>query len=248
MKTPKVLTIAGSDSSGGAGIAADLKTFAKFNIYGAAVITAITAQNKKEVRKIFPVPAPIISTQLETTLQEIKPDAVKTAMLYNTETIKVISSILRKYKIKNLLIDPVMTSTSGKILLKKSAIKMLIKKLFPLSILVTPNIEEAQKLANIEIKTPIDIKTACIKINKLGAENILIKGGHFKGESCSDILYFENKFYTFTLPRLKSKNIRATGCALSAAISCYIATGFNLPSACKKAKKFVYDLIHSYKY
>lgn len=243
MKTPKVLTIAGLDSSGGAGISADLKTFAALKTDGAAIVTAITAQNAEEVKNIFPLPPTVVSRQLETTLKEIKPYAVKTGMLYNGRIMETIVKKLKKYKIKNMVIDPVMTSTSGKPLIEKNAIKTLVKKLFPLAILVTPNIEEAQKIAGVKIKTTGDVKTACKKINELGAKNVIIKGGHLTGKNCTDILYFKGKFYRFASPRIKTKNIRGTGCTLSAAIAVYLAKGFTLPDACKKAKKYILQVI-----
>jgi hydroxymethylpyrimidine/phosphomethylpyrimidine kinase len=243
MNTPKTLTIAGSDSSGQAGIAADLRTFTNLKVHGSAILTAITAQNAKTVNAIFNIPLPILSAQLETTLKEIRFDSVKTGMLSNVKIIDTISRKLKKYKVKNLVIDPVMTSTSGKTLLEKSAVQTLIKKLFPLSTLITPNLPEAGKLTGIKITTAADIKTACKKINKLGAKNILIKGGHVNLDKCSDVLYCAEKFYFFALPRIKTKNTRGTGCMLSAAIAAYLARNFELPSACMKAKKYVARII-----
>jgi len=239
MSIAKVLSIAGLDSSGGAGISADIKTFTALKVYGASIVTAITAQNTKKITGVFPLPPTILSAQLETTLKDIKFDAVKTGMLTNGKLIEIVVQKLKKYKVKNIVIDPVMISTEGTALLKPSAIKILVKKLFPIATLVTPNIAEVQKLVGIKIKNIDDIKLACKKIKKLGAKNVLIKGGHLNSEICVDTLYAKNKFYSFSCLKVKTKNTHGTGCTLSAAITAYLAKGEKIDAAVGKAKQYI---------
>jgi hydroxymethylpyrimidine/phosphomethylpyrimidine kinase len=176
----KVLTIAGSDSGAGAGIQADLKTFAALGVYGASVLTAVTAQNSIGVQDVRIMDEDIINSQIDSVLSDIGASAVKTGMLANRKIIKLVSKKLEEYKIQNLIVDPVMVSESGDALLEEEAVMSYVRDLIPMSTLVTPNILEAEKITNINISTEQHIEKAGKKIMDLGAKNVLIKGGHFK--------------------------------------------------------------------
>ncbi|MBI5375807.1 MAG: bifunctional hydroxymethylpyrimidine kinase/phosphomethylpyrimidine kinase [Candidatus Schekmanbacteria bacterium] len=234
----KVLTIAGSDSGGGAGVQADLRVVNSMGGYGATVITAITAQNTLGIESIFSLPADIVENQLDAVLRDIKFDAVKTGMLYTSALINVTAARLKHYKVRNLVVDPVTVSKGGNILLKKEAIKSLVEKIFPLSILVTPNIDEATVLSGINIKNIDDMKSAAKVIVKLGAKNVLVKGGHLKGAPV-DVFYNGRAFTLFEGKRIESKNTHGIGCMFSAFIASLLACGFDLKSAVSKAKEYV---------
>jgi hydroxymethylpyrimidine/phosphomethylpyrimidine kinase len=237
---PKVLTIAGSDPSGGAGIQADLKTFTALGVYGMSVITAVTAQNTQKVNSVYALPAKMVRDQLEAVITDIKPDFIKIGMLSNTDIIETVTDILRKYKFKNIILDPVMVSKSGDRLLEESAIISLKKKLIPLAFLLTPNIIEAEILTGIKI---IDfesiIKTAEILI-KMGAKNVLIKGGHLKGDICKDFLLAGNKYIILSRWRIRTKNTHGTGCTYSSAIASFLAKGEDLETAVQKARDYLH--------
>ena len=192
----KILTIAGSDSGGGAGIQADLKTITSLGGYGMSVITAITAQNSRGISGIEPVSSELIKKQITCIFEDFGADAVKTGMLFNSEITGIVAKMLKKYKVKNLVVDPVMVAKSGDFLLHKKAVVALKKELIPVAFLITQNLYEASELTGKKVNTISDMKLAARKIHKAGAKNVLIKGGHLKGDA-TDILYDGKNFHQF---------------------------------------------------
>ncbi|MBI2523431.1 bifunctional hydroxymethylpyrimidine kinase/phosphomethylpyrimidine kinase [Candidatus Woesearchaeota archaeon] len=243
-KIPKALTIAGSDSGGGAGIQADLKTFSALGVHGSSVITAITAQNTKEVIAVYNVQLDILEKQIDAVLSDIGADAAKVGMLSNLGIIKAIANKLKYYKIKNIVLDPVMIAASGAKLLEDSAINALKKDLIPLALITTPNIPEAEVLINFKIKTLEDVKNAAKEILKLGCKSVLIKGGHLdiSNNYVIDIFYNGKTFM-----EIKNKKINkighGTGCTLSSAIAANIAKGMELKEAVKNAVSYVHNAL-----
>ena len=243
-KIPKALTIAGSDSGAGAGIQADLKTFSALGVHGSSVITAITAQNTKEVTAVHNVPLDIIEKQIDAVLSDIGADAVKIGMLSNSEIIMTISKKLKNYNVKNIVLDPVMVSASGAKLLEDSAIEALKKELIPLALIITPNIPEAEVLVNFKIKTLEDVKNAAKEILKLGCKTVLIKGGHLNisNNEVIDIFYDGHNFVEIKNKKI-DKNGHGTGCTLSSAIAANIAKGMELKEAVKNAISYVHNAL-----
>jgi hydroxymethylpyrimidine kinase/phosphomethylpyrimidine kinase len=239
----KVLTIAGSDSSGGAGIQADIKTFAAHRHVGGSVITSVTSQNSKGVRSRQDLPSGVIEDQLGAVFEDGRPVSTKTGMLGNREIVESVAKSLKRNKVKNLVIDPVIRSSSGKVLLSKDGVKTMKEKLFPLALLVTPNISEAEELSGLKIKKTSDRLRVAKAILKTGVKNVLIKGGHLKGQP-EDFFYDGKKPLTFTSERISVKGLHGTGCVLSAAIVCALAEGKKLPEAIAQAKKFIQESIH----
>ncbi|MDF2948903.1 MAG: bifunctional hydroxymethylpyrimidine kinase/phosphomethylpyrimidine kinase [Sedimentibacter sp.] len=234
----KVLTIAGSDSSGGAGIQADLKTMTSHKIYGMSVITALTAQNTTGVFGIYESSPEFVSLQLDAVFSDIYPDAVKIGMVSNKEIISVIADKLVEYKAKNIVLDPVMVATSGSRLFKDDAIEMLIKKLVPFAKVITPNIHEAEVLCGFVISNKKDMQKAAIKISEIYSGGILIKGGHLT--ECSDDLLFEHdEFIWYEQSKINNPNTHGTGCTLSSAIACNLAEGFNIKESIQNAKNYI---------
>lgn len=238
----KVLTIGGSDSSGGAGIQADLKTFAALGVYGTSVITSVTAQNTVGIQGIIDLHSRFISLQIESVFSDIGVDAIKIGMTPSNEIIEVVSRSLKKQRLKNIVLDPVISSKSGTPLLNPGAKANLVKKMFPLALLVTPNIPEARLLTGISIKNYSDIKTAAKRIHKLGVKNVLIKGGHFRGKAV-DTFYDGNVFRFYETNRIPDKNVHGTGCTLASAIAAELAKETPLPGAIQSAKKYITDAI-----
>lgn len=237
---PVVLTIAGSDSSGGAGIQADLKTFTALGVYGMSVITAITSQNTKKVNSVYPLPSKIVRDQLEAVLSDIKPDFIKIGMLSNIEIIEAVVNTLKKYKIKNIILDPVIASKNGTRLLEEKAFNILKNNLIPRAFLITPNIIEAEILTGIKtIDLESIIKTAEILV-KMGAKNVLIKGGHLKDDNCKDFLLTANKYIILSRQRIMTKNTHGTGCTYSSAIASFLAKGEKLEIAIQKARDYLH--------
>jgi len=233
------LTIAGSDSGGGAGIQADLKTFQTFNVFGMSVVTSVTSQNTLNVRSILDVDSNIVADQIDMIMEDMGCDAAKTGMVSNKEIIDVIANKVKEHGIDKLVVDPVMVSKSGARLLKKEAEKELMLKLLPLAYLITPNIPEAELITGIELKTKDDIKIAAEKIYELGAANVLIKGGHSDDYSSTDLLFDGENFRIFSNKRIKSKNTHGTGCTLSSAITASLAKGHSLADSIRIAKDFI---------
>lgn len=244
-RLPRVLTIAGSDSSGGAGVQADLKVFVAHNVYGLCAITAITAQNTLGIKKTHIIPPEIVEEQIEAVTIDIGVDSVKTGMLGSKETIKVVAEKIEKHNIQNLVVDPVMKATTGAKLLGADAINVLIEELLPLAKIVTPNILEAEKLSRIKIKTVSDMAKAAKKIcETLGVEAVLVTGGDMQGEQSVDLLHqAQGETTKLVGQRVKTKNTHGTGCTLSAAIAANLAKGQTIEQAVKNAKNFVSDAI-----
>ncbi|MDZ7373737.1 MAG: bifunctional hydroxymethylpyrimidine kinase/phosphomethylpyrimidine kinase [candidate division KSB1 bacterium] len=233
-----VLTIAGSDSGGGAGIQADLKTMSAFGVYGMTVITSVTAQNTRGVQGIWDLPPEFVGLQLDSVLSDLGAHAVKTGMLSNREIIRVVAERLRRYAVPHLVVDPVMVAKSGDPLLRDDARHALISEILPLAELVTPNIPEAQVLAGVPVRTPADMKEAALRIRELGPRNVLVKGGHLEGEAI-DILWDGQNFHEYRAPRLDQKHTHGTGCTYSAAIASCLAKGFPLLKAVEIAKRYI---------
>lgn len=234
----KVLTIAGSDSSGGAGIQADLKTMTSYKIYGMSVITALTAQNTTGVYGVFESSPEFVSQQMDAIFNDIYPDAVKIGMVSNKEIISVIADKLIEYKAENIVLDPVMVSTSGSKLCKDDSIVMLIDKLMPLATVITPNIQEAQVLCGFNIESKEDMQRAAVKISENYSGYILIKGGHLTSSS-DDLLYYDGKFMWYEQTRIENQNTHGTGCTLSSAIACNLAEGYDINTSIQNAKKYI---------
>lgn len=233
-----VLTIAGSDSCGGAGIQADLKTMSACGVYGMSVITAITAQNSKGVFDIQELELSIIKSQFEVLYEDIRIDAIKIGMLSSSNITETVYSFLKEKNIKNIILDPVMVSKSGYFLLKEEAINSL-KKLISISKLVTPNIPEAEILSGIAIENENDMIQAGMIIKEIGAKNVLIKGGHRK-DNCTDILIDEeNSIIKFYGERIDTINTHGTGCSLSSAITSFISKGYSIEKSIFMGKNFI---------
>jgi hydroxymethylpyrimidine kinase/phosphomethylpyrimidine kinase len=242
MQPVKVLCIGGSDSSGGAGIQADLKTASACGCWGMSVITAVTAQNTLGVQDIFAVPAEFVKKQMDVILRDIGADAVKTGMLLNADIVSVVAEMIKKYNIRKLIVDPVMVAKGGRKLMMVQARQTLIKKLLPLVLIVTPNIPEAEELAQMEIKTIADVKKAAKNIYETGVQNVLIKGGHLigsKNKSVVDILFDGKNYLEFSAPRIDSRDTHGTGCTFASALACGLASGKDVASAAGVAKELV---------
>ncbi|WP_010238838.1 bifunctional hydroxymethylpyrimidine kinase/phosphomethylpyrimidine kinase [Clostridium arbusti] len=237
----KVLTIAGSDSCGGAGIQADLKTMSALGVYGMSVITAVTAQNTMGVFDVLEVDKKMIEAQIKCIFEDIKVDSVKIGMVSNNEIIKTIKNMLIKYSASNIVVDPVMVSKSGYFLLKEEAVEEL-KSLISIADLVTPNIPEAEVLSGIKINNEDDMKEAAKIIFNIGSRNVLVKGGH-RCNNANDILYTGENFLTLKGDRINTKNTHGTGCTLSSAIASYIAKGYSMDKAVDLSKQYINEAI-----
>lgn len=239
----KVLTIAGSDSGGGAGIQADLKTMTVHQVYGASVITAVTAQNTLGVQGVKTLSVQAVNSQLDSVLRDIKFSALKTGMLANSKIIEQIALKIKKYSLSNLVVDPVMVATSGDLLLKREAVESYKEKLFPLAEIITPNLEEAKVLTGAEDKENIDFKLLAEELIKYGSSYVLIKGGHAaetaENKKAVDLLYDGSQFVEFEADYVPTNNTHGTGCTLSAAIASNLAEGMEMKVAVKKAKSFI---------
>lgn len=232
------LTIAGSDSCGGAGIQADIKTMTALGVYGMTAVTALTAQNTTGVKKISEVTADFLKDELDCVFEDIFPDAVKTGMIPNAKLIETVACSVKEYKVKNLVIDPVMVSTSGHALIDDSAINTLKTKLLPLGELVTPNIPEAEVLTGKSIVTLSDIEAAAKYFYELTGTNVLIKGGHGISDA-NDYLYTDKGGKWFNAKRIDNPNTHGTGCTLSSAIASYLAMGKDLENAVSYGKEYL---------
>lgn len=236
MKT--ALTIAGSDSGGGAGIQADIKAMSALGVFGMSVITAVTAQNTREVRSVQNIDLAIIRDQMEAVFDDIQVDAVKIGMLANAETVDVVVNSLEKYNPKHIVVDPVMISKGGHHLLQESAVDALIHKLLPLATLITPNIPEAEVLVGSSVQTEEEMHQACIQLKAMGPDAILIKGGHLTGDS-NDLFYDGKDFQWLKSERIETKNTHGTGCTLSSAIAANLAKGASMLEAVTLAKQYI---------
>lgn len=237
---PRALTIAGSDSGGGAGIQADLKTFTALGVYGMSAITSVTAQNTQGVQEIFNLPPELVEQQMDSVFSDIGVDAVKIGMLSTKEIILAVSKKITEFDLKNLVLDPVMIAKGGEDLLQKEAEQTLIDELLPNTYLLTPNNPEAGVLCGIEINSIDDMKEAAKSIKALGPQNVLIKGGHLDpSQNAVDILYDGKEFYEFKSERINTKNTHGTGCTYSAAICAGLAKGLSLVEAIAGAKEYI---------
>lgn len=237
------LTIAGSDSGGGAGIQADLKAFSASGVFGASVITAVTAQNTQECRGIAALEPDFIRQQLETVFDDIRIDAVKTGMLGDVATVKVVAEFLADKDVP-LVVDPVMIAKSGDALLKAEAVSTLINELLPIATLITPNLPEAAAiLGQPEPANYEQMKSAAEELYSLGAKAVLLKGGHLEGEDCLDLLFDGKEFFTFRTERIPTTNTHGTGCTLASAITASLAKGESLVDAVSIAKNYITEAI-----
>ena len=243
----KVLTIAGSDSGGGAGIQADLKTFAAIGCYGMSVITALTAQNTKGVTAIHPLPPSFAVEQMSAVFTDIGADAVKIGMLYSAELIEAVSEMLNKYRARNIVLDPVMVAQSGDKLLQDDAIQAIKDHLMPVADVVTPNLPEAEVLLGQKIASFEDMQRAARSLAQFGSRSVLIKGGHLEESQSTDLLYLteEDRFVILEAERVDSRNNHGTGCTLSSAIAAYISRGSQIENAVRKAKTYIQNAIRA---
>lgn len=248
----RVLTIAGSDSGGGAGIQADLKTISACGGYGLSAITAITAQNTMGVRDILELPDSIIENQIRAVLEDIRIDAVKIGMLGSARIAHLVASLIREYGLRNVVLDPVLVATSGDQLSADDTIQVIKQELIPLSSIITPNIIEAEILSGISIKSPKNYESAWLVLKDLGAEALLLKGGHGSEDILYDTLFqitdAKTQQYSvsdFTNPRIYTRNTHGTGCTLSSAIATFLAQGMDKESACKHAIAYLHQAIVS---
>jgi hydroxymethylpyrimidine/phosphomethylpyrimidine kinase len=236
----KVLTIAGSDSGGGAGIQADLKTFAARGVYGMSVLTALTAQNTLGVSGVFEIPPDFVAQQIDAVMSDIGADAWKIGMLANAEIIEVVAERARHYGVQLLVLDPVMVAKGGDLLLKPEARNALIEQLIPLSYVVTPNHHEAQVLTGIEIASVQDARQAAEVIQQMGARYVVVKGGHLPAaEDAVDVLYDGGSYTEVRVPRITTKNTHGTGCTFASAVAAELAKGHAMEDALRRAKSYL---------
>lgn len=232
------LTIAGSDSSGGAGIQADIKTMTMNGVYAMSAVTALTAQNTTGVTGIMEVTADFLRQQIDAVFEDIYPDAVKIGMVSSAELIEVIAERLIAHKAKNIVVDPVMVATSGSALMKTDAVSMLMSKLFPLAAVITPNIPETEVLSGMKVRTKEDMQKAAKMIGDSCGCAVLVKGGHCVNDA-NDLLYADGKWRWFEGKRIDNPNTHGTGCTLSSAIASNLAKGFSLEESVQRAKDYI---------
>jgi hydroxymethylpyrimidine/phosphomethylpyrimidine kinase len=242
MTIRKALTVAGSDSGAGAGIQADLKTFAALGVYGTSVITAITAQNTLGVTKVFEVSSDMVGAQIDAIMDDIGAHALKTGMLANSAIIEIVARKIREHGIRNLVVDPVMVAKGGDRLLRKDAIEALRSRLIPLATVVTPNLPEAEELTGFKLARAGAIKEAAKRIVEMGAKSVVIKGGHRRGPA-TDLFYDGKNFSDLVAARVRTRHTHGTGCTFSAAIAANLAKGEKLEKAVRDAKRFISDAI-----
>jgi hydroxymethylpyrimidine/phosphomethylpyrimidine kinase len=240
---PRALTIAGSDSGGGAGIQADLKTFAALGVYGASVITAVTAQNTLGVRAIHEIPVDVIAAQIDAVLEDIGADAAKTGMLSSAPIIEVVADRLRANGVPALVVDPVMVAKSGDRLLREDAVQALREVLLPLATIVTPNAPEATVLSGIEVVDAASAREAARRIADLGPRIVIVKGGHLEGERSEDLVWDGRSFELLSGPRVATRHTHGTGCTFSAAIAAYLACGRDPIGAAREARAYLQGAI-----
>ena len=237
---PRVLSIAGSDSGGGAGIQADLKTFAALGCYGMTAVTALTAQNTTGVRAIHSVPAEMLRDQIDAVVEDIGTDAVKIGMLHSPVLVREVASAIDRHHLTNIVLDPVMVATSGAVLIASDAVQQLVSELFHRTALVTPNLDEAALLVGKPLICEEDMRQAAQQLLAMGARAVLVKGGHLTGDVVSDVLATaDGQVIWMRAPRVESANTHGTGCTLSSAIAAHLALGHLLPEAVQAAHQYV---------
>ena len=243
---PRVLSIAGSDSGGGAGIQADLKTFAALGCFGMTAITALTAQNTCGVRAIHAVPPQMLRDQIDAVMDDIGADAVKIGMLHSPEIVLTVAEAIDRYAMTNVVFDPVMVATSGAVLIDNAALDVLVRELFPRATVITPNLDEAALLVGRALTTSQDMEQAALALLDKGARAVLIKGGHLSGDSVIDLLMMKSgeKFW-MQAPRIHSPNTHGTGCTLSSAMAAHLALGASLVEAVQHARVFVREALQA---
>ncbi len=236
MSIPNVLSIAGSDPSGGAGIQADLKTFAALGVYGMAAISALTAQNTVGVSGFVAVPPEFMKDQLKAIFEDVEVEAVKIGMIANADLVNVLADSLAHYRPPNIVLDPVMVSTSGDSLINSDAMTAMKERLIPLCDVLTPNIPEAEKLSR---KAVLDMEVAAQDLLKMGSGAVLLKGGHLKGDVARDVLAYVGGIRIYETPRVDTQSTHGTGCTSSSAIAANLAKGEDVENACFKAKDYL---------
>jgi hydroxymethylpyrimidine/phosphomethylpyrimidine kinase len=237
---PRALTIAGSDSGGGAGIQADLKTFAAMGVYGTSAITAVTAQNTLEVRDWLALPDALVAGQIDAVLDDIGADAVKTGMLANASIVTAVAARLRSHGVEKLVVDPVMVAKGGHKLLEDDAIAAIVRELLPVALVVTPNLQEAEVLTGMRIESWDDARAAAEKIVAMGARSVVVKGGHFENSAQSTDLYYDGSaFREYPALRIDTRNTHGTGCTFASAIAAGLAKGLDVSGAVALAKSYV---------
>ena len=239
----KILIIAGSDSSGGAGIQADIKTITSLGSYAMTAVTAVTVQNTQGVKSVIPIPPKEIKNQIIFTARDIKPDAIKIGMLHSSKVVKEVIEAIKKIRINKIILDPVMVAKGGAKLISNNAIQILKKRLIKEVSLITPNIPEAEILTGIKIKNKKNMITAASRLINLGAKNVLIKGGHLRSKKVEDIFLNKSTFKVFSSLRHNTKNTHGTGCTLSSAITTFYSCGKTINRACELAIKYVNSAI-----
>lgn len=240
----RVLTIAGSDSGGCAGLQADLKTFAALQTHGLCAVTAVTAQDTQHVYSSQEIPVELIAQQIKVVLEDIGADAAKTGMLSSGKIVECVASQLQRYQVKRLVVDPVMVSTGGNRLLKQNAISQLVTKLFPLAAVVTPNVHEAEVLVNKTLTTPEDFQSAAKEICGMGPQAVVIKGGHLEDpDHAIDLFYDGTKFLRLKGARVPTRNTHGSGCTFAAAIAAYLGRGYSTEESVSRSKQYVQGAI-----
>ena len=241
---PRVLSIAGSDSGGGAGIQADLKTFSALGCYGMTAITALTAQNTQGVRAIHGVPPEFLTQQLDAVLEDIGADAVKIGMLHAPEIVRVVADAIRRHDLRKVVLDPVMVATSGDRLIAEETVSLLVSELFPLATVITPNLDEAELLLGHPIEGIDALEPAARELLALGAPQVLLKGGHLPGDEVVDLLLGPSGApVRLSSPRIASRNVHGTGCTLSSAIAAQLALGHGLEASVRLARGYILGAI-----
>lgn len=245
-KYPSVLTIAGFDGSGGAGIQADIKTISALGCYATSVLTALPVQNTQGVKNIFSIPIEAVAEQLDTIMEDIIPDAIKIGMVHTPQLVDTIVTVLQKYPDIPVVFDPVMVATSGHPLIEEKTIDAIIEKLLPLSAVITPNMDEAAIIAKIKVETVKDMELAGKRMKQLGCKNILLKGGHQKTAMITSLLLDEkNNYHSFEFNKIETNNTHGSGCTLSSAIASYMAQGKDLFEAVALGQQYVFSAIQS---
>jgi hydroxymethylpyrimidine/phosphomethylpyrimidine kinase len=239
----RALTIAGSDSGGGAGIQADLKTFAAYGVYGTSAITAITAQNTRGVTAVFPLPADLVTAQIEAIVSDIGVDAIKTGMLANAAIVEAVAAAVDALELPLLVVDPVMIAKSGDLLLEQEAVTAITLELVPRAYVLTPNADEAAALTGSPVATLEEAREAARRLRRMGARAVIVKGGHLDGDEAVDVLFDGHTFTELRGPRLSARHTHGTGCTFASAIAAGLALGRPLDEAARGAKEYVTESI-----